>query len=336
MADTPKTTQGPDDTPKSSTGKSLDSPKTPNPAGESSTPAFVEQVEQGLNNLALITKRLSGAGRKRMRHLIQEGHSPEDARKMAEKPIKQDAKRRKPSPTRTRAPPEGGHKEAVRKAHKRPAAAETVTSKGAKVKQHTFRDALVGVKIGILHSQHPENMLTTQHMEEIQTKVLEMILEAHEGVHPQFHGTSFKPGWMIFNCKNEPTSIWLRNCAEKIKINGIDIIAVEEDKIPRPEIMIAYLPNSQEEDNNKILGYIKSQNPGLETGNWRVLNRIQVGNTTQLTMNVDQKSVEAAKALKFKISYKFGEVTLRKKGWEPKENPPNVQEDSGAGPSTQK
>lgn len=306
-------------------------------AGPSNPTSEDTNVLQGMEKMTLVNKRLSGAGRKRMAHFLREGLSPEDARKKAEKPLEAAAKRVKASHT-ANTPPTGNPRLPIIKARTRPTDGpkgkpQEKVKKADPAKQNTFRDMLVGTKIGILHSQHPNEMLTTKQLEAVQTDILRKIKEKPEGVHPQFLGSSFKPGWMILTCENEQTTSWLKNIVGEIKPDGNDIIAVEEDQIPRPEILIAYLPGSQDEVNSEILGLIENQNPGVNTSDWRVLHRSQAGNITQLTLSVDQKSVEVIKAANFKVSYKFGKITLRKKGGEPKPTPPAHAEGSGEGTS---
>lgn len=70
-------------------------PNTQTSTGGDENSAKEDVIANAIGSMDLFAKRMSGASRKRTKHFLKEGYSPEDARKMAEKPIEQDAKRRK-------------------------------------------------------------------------------------------------------------------------------------------------------------------------------------------------------------------------------------------------
>lgn len=83
--------------------------------------------------------------------------------------------------------------------------------------------------------------------------------------------------------------------------------AVEEKDLPRPRIAVGYFPNVGEDSTEKILTYVRGQNKGLDTKQWRILNRKTLDAMTCITV-----SVSSAKILEnsSRVNFKFREAKI--------------------------
>ncbi|XP_046671012.1 uncharacterized protein LOC124361020 [Homalodisca vitripennis] len=148
---------------------------------------------------------------------------------------------------------------------------------------------LAGIRVGVLHSNFPETLLTTEQMEEIQSFILEAIVEEQEGPYsPRFYGINRRQGVLIFTCENTETAEWLKGKQDSLKPwEGASLKIVPEEEIPRARIATVYLPDSIHETTDKIMKFLKGQNKELSVGEWNVLRRSDEGKSVLLTLAVD-------------------------------------------------
>ncbi|KAG8330508.1 hypothetical protein J6590_061909 [Homalodisca vitripennis] len=73
----------------------------------------------------------------------------------------------------------------------------------AQPQKPSYQQAVEDIWVGVLHSNFSETLLTTEQMEEIQSFILEAIVEEHEGPYsPRFYGINRRQGVLIFTCEN--------------------------------------------------------------------------------------------------------------------------------------
>ncbi|XP_046683659.1 uncharacterized protein LOC124369650 [Homalodisca vitripennis] len=123
-------------------------------------------------------------------------------------------------------------------------------------------------------------------MEEIQSFILEAIVEEQEGPYsPRFYGINRRQGVLIFTCENTNTAEWLKGKHDSLKPwEGASLRIVPKEEIPRARIATVYLPKSIHETTDKIM---KVQNKELSVGEWNVLRRSDEGKSVLLTLAVD-------------------------------------------------
>lgn len=256
--------------------------------------------------------KMGGAARKRFKWLVMHGHDPKEARALAMHPMEKHTSKDK-GPKRPRSEDNSPKEKIVKKAKQvQQSATEASTSA-------SYKQTLECKRVGILPAQYPEVLLTTEQLKAIQDDILNKIIENKKGtIKPSFLGSTYKPGWMILSCADEATVEWLRSIAPQIKPwEGADLRVVDEAELPRPKILVGYFPNSEKDNNSKILDFVEGQNQGLEVSEWRVLRRTTENKTALLTLSIDQKSDDKLKTLNYKVNYKFGLVQLRPKGNKP-------------------
>lgn len=179
---------------------------------------------------------------------------------------------------------------------------------------------LTGTKVGIMHSNYPEELLTMEQLKAIEEHLLDKIVETglKSNLKPKFLQHHKRPGWLGLTCADEATAKWLLGLQAELKPwQDATLKVVKEADLPHTEILVAYLPNSQDCTNEKILSFIEAQNEGLRATSWRILRRNAVGPMLEVAISADNKSAEVVKKMGYRISYKYGIVQLRPRGSKP-------------------
>lgn len=302
-----------------------------------------EQLSEAVEKLQIKEKfkSLSGAARKRFKWLIKQGLSAKEARSKAMEKVPETAianKKRARSADST--PEEKGGKQSEQKRQKVHIASPKSTPVGLEVVPESsaattsFANALRSIKVGVLAERYPEENLTNEQMVAIQAQILEKISEKEGGPDPQFSGIAHRPGWLSITCDDEATSQWLKSIIGEVKPwEGANLKVVEEGDLPKSKILSAYFPSSSEDTTEKILKMVKKQNSRLATSEWKILRRNNEGTAAHVIMSVDLASVELLKTLSYKISFKFGKVTLHNKSEQ--KSKPNVPKPAKASLSLQ-
>lgn len=281
------------------------------------------------------TRKLSGAGQKRLKKLLDRGISYEEAYRLAEKPPQSSdpskrprqmdlngsntsgnptpakiARRNKGSRTQAKTSSVQHRIDTAQTGHSAP----TRNSEG-KVKP-SYRDVANYVKLGILSTGYPETELTTEQLKTTQKAILAKVVgQRKEQLKPKFGDCVFKSGYLVIVCKNKETADWLKSIVSTITPwPGAELTAVDEKNIPQPEILIGFFPWSTEDKNEEILALLESQNDGLAVDAWRILQRNTISQRhVELVFTVDGASLNSIKQCEFSLDYKFGNATLRKK-----------------------
>ena len=256
---------------------------------------------------AEVGKRLSGAARKRYKWLIANGEEAGKAREQAMRPLES-----RQASKRSRS--DGSTPKAVEKRAKKTDAPEPVINRAGS--QRSYRQVLTGMKLGIIPESFPGTLLTVDQMKATQEAIMDRIVEQKDGAtKPKFLGSTFKPGWLVLNCADEATTIWLKGIVHKIKPwEGANLKAVEDADIPRAQILVGYFPGCNETPSDRILSLIQGQNEGVRVEEWKVLGRVNQNNTATLTLSTDHNSAEVLKRNQYMVNFRFGQVQLRVKG----------------------
>lgn len=280
-------------------------------------------------------KKLSGAGQKRFKRLLESGLSREEAFRLAQTPQQppDQSKRSRNSdlngsnssgnPRPPKMPRQShGNQQPLTKnsAQQRIDALRSENSgkpKGTEDKINpSYKEVVSGVKLGILPKGYPNSELTTEQLMATQKSIIAKVAgQRKEALKPKFGHCAFKSGYLVIVCKNQETADWLSNIIPTLKPwDGAELTVVDAKDIPRPEILIGFFPWSAEDNNEEILALLESQNDGLVVDAWRILQRNIINQQhVELIFTVDGVSMNSIKDSEFVLDFKFGNAPIRKK-----------------------
>ena len=280
--------------------------------------------------------KLSGAARRRLKWLMKKGLAFEEAREKCQEPVPEKGRSKRPRSEDTTPESAKAEKRVRKSVGERSEATLEPKPSTSTAPTLNFKEALTKLKVGIFHSNYPEEYLNKDQMMTIQEEIL---VRVNDGpVSPKFSGLSLRPGWLCITCDNKDTAEWLIGVTGSIKPwEGASLKAVEEKDLPRSKILSGYFPNSSETTSEKIVDLLKGQNRELNVAEWRVVHRSNEGTAAHLLLSVDIASVELLRKADFKVSFRFGKVALHSKseGTKPKPKPKARKAPPAAsGPST--
>jgi hypothetical protein len=161
-----------------------------------------ERLAVGISLIGLQTKRLSGAQWKK---LIRERKMREGTWTVEKPP------RKTPFQVKRTAGSSGG----VKRPHSDsspPALLKQQPKKprNTQVQTETYKKAVTGIKMAIIHTHHPEATLDQTQINIIQAKLLTAVDANPSGeIPPQFLHSTFAQGVFLITCANESTTDWL-------------------------------------------------------------------------------------------------------------------------------
>lgn len=280
---------------------------------------ITELLQESADKLQPRKDCLNGATRKRLRRLIVNGVSYEQARQVALQPISPRDKVRKRHISNDSTPGK------VEKKRRFETVVEPLSEQ--QMPQETdsaipaFRQTLDETKVGIIHAGYPDENLNTDQMNAIQEAIIEKVLALDSSTKPKFLGAIFRTGYLQINCADETALKWLCSVVPEMKPwEGAVLKTLVGDELPKAHVVNAFFPNSAEDSNEKILKLVKQHNVGFHTTNWKVLKRMTRGkNTVYLVTVIDEQSTAVLRKINCRVSFKFGEATIRAKGIKPKE-----------------
>lgn len=280
--------------------------------------------------------KLSGAGVRRFKRLLENGHSAPEARILAKQMTsKNDSSKRprdeslngssssgnNPTPKKVRDSGLGKKSHPLLKTsvqHRLEIAKEgssgSITNP-VRLKQSSYTEVVKYVRVGVMSKNYPHVELTMQQLAAIQKAILiNVIQQRKKKLKPKFGTCQFRPGFLIVLCKNQETVEWLKAIIPTISVGGdIELMTVDDNFIPQPDALIGFFPRSAEDSNDTILALLESQNEGLIIDAWRILRRKVINQQhVELTFLVDGSSLQTIKTNSFVLDYKFGNALIRK------------------------
>lgn len=282
-----------------------------------------------------LKKGLCGSARRRLKRLMNDGMSFEEAREKAVQPVATpkrsrnvdfdttNSSERQPMPKKCRDEHgqgvEAGHKRTtmVPKLDKDPVqgGSSSKSSRRVNLPAPTYQEIASRVKLGIIPKGYPEIELTSEQQETVKEALLKKVLDQRrEPFKPKFVYCTSRTGYVLISCKDRHTADWVKTAVLQIAPwKDAELVALDEQEIPRQEVLLAFFYRSADDDNDTILGYIESQNDNLNTANWRILQRTVRNQHVEWAITVDGSSMRQLEQQKFVINYKYGQSLIRKK-----------------------
>lgn len=181
------------------------------------------------------------------------------------------------------------------------------------VGKETFKEALKGIKMAITPQDFPETRLTEEQAEEIQMALLGQIQPGEEGTGPQFNNCYFDKGAVILSCKNEETKSWLITMTPNLKPwEGAKLnIGTAKEVLNAAKVLMWAPKPFNTKPQEEILKLLKTQNKGLKTEDWRVINSVSEPNGRTLIMLIDETSLKTLRNLDMKPCLGLRRATFR-------------------------
>ncbi|XP_055632056.1 uncharacterized protein LOC129771933 isoform X2 [Toxorhynchites rutilus septentrionalis] len=312
--------------------------------GMSDTNRMESLVERQTKTFDKSNNKMSGATRRRMKRFIQRGYDKQQAREMALEKPPSDVPAKRPSNAMDLSGSSDGKPEPKRikdtcKARPYNAGIGKTFSLPTGSKSANQSDVTIRVKVGILPKNYPVVELSTDQQNLIEDAIFDaVLLQRKEQLKPKFANCTYKPGYMIINCLDKPTSEWLMKLVPSlVPWKDAELLAVDESNIPKPDILVTIFPKSVKYDNNIIKALIESQNNNINTDAWRILKRSVINNLhIEWALTVDGASMKTLVNRGMTINYKFGQISFRKSNrssGKPKTKDPEVS-DEGKNPNS--
>lgn len=265
-------------------------------------------------------RKLGGAARKRLSRLLKSGVPYKSAlHQILEQREQGQPQERKHSPSvagtskRLRSNDDSPEQEA-----KKPCSAESVVTSGeTDLQKPSYGQAVSGIKVGILHLEHPTASITTKQMESLQYAIMAAVEDIPEGgPQVQFQSCTFRPGWLQVTCVNQESVSWLTGVVNTLQPwDGASLKCVSGDQLPKPHICVAYIPDegSRRLTSEQVLTRLRKMNHGLFTLEWTVLHKEITGPGQTWTFAIDDRSMATLERIGFKPYLGFGQVVFRPK-----------------------
>lgn len=250
--------------------------------------------------------KLNGAARKRFRRLIAANVGVDEARALAVKPWDQiPVQNAPPDPkaSKRQRSEEESPKEQPKKAPR------LEVSEGVRP---SFKQVAEAKRVGIRSaSSMSDDQMKLVH----RSLTLAMLKIADSGKAPKFAGFTHKPGWILVTCENQDSLGWLEREVPKIEPwAGAKLSVIPESELPRPMVAVTFVPSSEVASLDEAVKLLRTQNEGLNTGLWKVLNSRSVENGHVVTFSLDDQSVVALRAADFVATLGFKKVTFKVRG----------------------
>lgn len=154
----------------------------------------------------------------------------------------------------------------------------------------TFSEVETGFRMAVAHEDLGK-WLSEEETGKIQTWILGRIDSLSAGsVSPRFIDCRHREGVLLITCADQVSVGWLRSQLSRAALWELPKLRfVEEKDLSKTIAAHAFIPESREEP-EKILRRIESQNPGVATGSWRVVNRKVNANGQRLIVLMNQTS----------------------------------------------
>jgi hypothetical protein len=140
------------------------------------------------------------------------------------------------------------------------------------VQSGTYKEAVVGIKIGIVHRRHPDVNLDQAQTDKIQEELLKAVdANPIEEARLQFLYSKCAQGVFWITCANELIKTWLIRIVSELGElwDGAELTVVDSKDLPKRPRVLVRIPDTSED--NTVMTRLKKQNPELNTLDWSVM-----------------------------------------------------------------
>jgi hypothetical protein len=182
------------------------------------------------------------------------------------------------------------------------------------VQTGTFKEAVLVIKMAIIHKRHPDVILEQTQVDVIQRRLLNAVDRTPSGeTPPQFMYSRFAQGLLWITCANELTKVWLvRPINEFGELwEGAELTVVDSrlQRPPKETQVLVRIPDTSEI--TTVMTRLRIQNPELNTADWSVMSRKVTERQQMLTLSIDPDSLKTLARVNFKAFWGLGRIIFR-------------------------
>jgi hypothetical protein len=175
----------------------------------------------------------------------------------------------------------------------------------------SYKEAVVGFKVAIIHKRHPDIKLDKTQFDMIQEKLLTAVDANPLGeTPPQFLHSKFSQGVFWITCANKSSKAWLIQTISGLGelCVGTELTVIDsEDLLKRPSVLV-HIPDTS--DVTTVMTRLRIQNPELNTTDWSIMSRKVIEKEQTLALSIDPDSFKALTVSNFKAFWGFGRVSF--------------------------
>ncbi|XP_049795819.1 uncharacterized protein LOC126210593 [Schistocerca nitens] len=167
-------------------------------------------------------------------------------------------------------------------------------------------------KQNMLITPDSERKCSAREIEKIREALVDALEPLEDGCFPQFYNSNNSQGVLVLTCANEQTKQWLERTVPLLKPwDGAKLCVKPKGEVARGTKVLFKTPKLfAKTDPKKILLMLSTQNKTLETRTWRNVSAKSDSSGQTLVYVVDNRSLEAIRALKNKAYLGLGNVEL--------------------------
>jgi hypothetical protein len=201
--------------------------------------------------------------------------------------------------------------------------------KNTQAQTGTYKEAVTGIKMVIIHRHHPDAKLDETQTDIIQAKLL--TANPLGEIPPQFLHSKFAQGVVWITYVNESTMDWLMRTISRLGElwEGTELTVVDSKDLPKRPRVLVRIPDTSEA--NTVPTRLKKQNPELNTSDWSSMSRNVTGREQMLAFYIDPDSHKALARSNFKAFWGLGRILFRTLK-EVKKHPENESSTSKSSP----
>lgn len=133
------------------------------------------------------------------------------------------------------------------------------------------------VRMAISKANYPVGMISQQEFETLRTSVMKRIENGNDpATWPHFLQCTFfdKLGYVLLICADDKSAKWLTQNLPKMNLwPNVTLCIMREKMFKESKAFCACFPDSVQDSSKTLLGYLQSQNDGIDTTKWKVLSR---------------------------------------------------------------
>jgi len=184
--------------------------------------------------------------------------------------------------------------------------------RNVQVQTGSYKEAVIGIKMAIIHRRHLDVKLDQTQVDMIQAKLLTAVDANPLGeTPPQFLNSRFTQGIFWITCANESSKAWLMWTISGLGElwEGAELNVVDSKDLPKRPRVLVRIPDTSEA--TTVMTCLGTQNLELHTTDWIVMSRKVTKKEQTLACSVDPDSFKALTRSNFKAFWGLGRVIFR-------------------------